>query len=583
MLRFATTVTAAICIVLGLQAPVTAMIMPGQVDDFEDGGLESWLTGGLAIENRPTNVANGGPMGAGDNFLRLSSNGSFGAGSKLVVFNLNQWTGNYLTADLASIQMQVNNTGSTNLVLRLIFDDQAHGQTLTTKNGVNVAPGSGWTTVSFPLDAANLMGGTFNTVMGSVTELNLVHSPNVVATRAQSPSITAQLGVDNITAVPRMSLTPTWNVNTNGNWSNAANWSGGVPNAVGAQAVLGAVITQPRTVTVDTPITVGRLDLDNTNAYTINGTNSLTLNATSGDAQINVARGSHTISAPLTLADNTVVTVTPAASNLSITGAVTATSTSLTKAGAGTLTVSQFRAAGLTISSGTVAVASEGPTNTPVVGSLSVAGGTTPTAKFDLTDNAAVIDYTGASPVATIRQQIFSGRGGEGFGAPWTGNGITSSTVATVNAIDSESRSVAYAENGTLPLGAYTNFHGQAVDDTSILMAYTRTGDTNLDGVVDDLDVTILSALYAPGVPQPDWSLGDFDYNGFVDDADITLLGAFYDPTAAPLLTPILSTAGAVAAVPEPSGIALLGAACGVFVLAARRRRQRRRAALAAR
>jgi hypothetical protein len=114
---------------------------------------------------------------------------------------------------------------------------------------------------------------------------------------------------------------------------------------------------------------------------------------------------------------------------------------------------------------------------------------------------------------------------------------------------------VGYAENSDLPLGPYTNFYGQSVDDTSILMAYTRTGDANLDGVVDDADVTIVNASYAPGMPQPHWALGDFDYNGFVDDADVTLLNALYDPTAEPLITP---APPGVSAVPEPGTIALV-------------------------
>jgi hypothetical protein len=38
--------------------------------------------------------------------------------------------------------------------------------------------------------------------MGSVAELNLVHSPAVITNRAGAPNIIAQLGVDNITAVP---------------------------------------------------------------------------------------------------------------------------------------------------------------------------------------------------------------------------------------------------------------------------------------------------------------------------------------------------------------------------------------------
>jgi hypothetical protein len=104
-----------------------------------------------------------------------------------------------------------------------------------------------------------------------------------------------------------------------------------------------------------------------------------------------------------------------------------------------------------------------------------------------------------------------------------------------------------------LPLGPYTTFHGAAVDSTSVLIAFTRTGDANLDGVVNDEDVTIVGATYAPGVPNPHWALGDFDYNGFVDDTDVTLLGAFYDPSATPLISLVPQTTTAASAVPEPS------------------------------
>ncbi len=569
MLKLATIVSVSVSLLLTLQAaPLSATIMPGQVDGF-DGGLSGWQAGGFTNPNRPDIQTTGAIDGP---YMRLRSNGSFGAGGKLVVFNTDQWTGNYLTADLSGIQMQVNNLGTTSLALRLIFNDQAHGQTLTTKAPINLAPGSGWSTITFPLDQSNLMGGTFNTVMASVTEFNLVHSPTIISTRSGAPNISAILGVDNITAVPRMQLVPTWTANTNGNWSTAGNWSGGVPNSVGAQAVLGSVITQPRTITVDVPITVGQLDFDNTNSYTVAGTNTLTLNAESGDAQINVIRGSHTIGAPLALADNTVVTVTPAASNLTLAGAVTGTSAGLTKAGPGTLTINELRTTALAINTGKVAVAADETPATPVVGALTIAGGTSPTATFDLANNAAVINYTGASPVGTIREQILSGRGGPSFGAPWTGMGITSSTVATINITESESRSVAYAENGALPLGPYANFRGQDVDDTSVLMVYARTGDANLDGVVNDDDVTILSATYAPGVPQPEWALGDFDYNGFVDDDDLTLLGVFYDPSAPPLLMPPIEISSGVAAVPEPATISLLSVIGGVIAFAGLRR-----------
>jgi hypothetical protein len=347
-----------------------------------------------------------------------------------------------------------------------------------------------------------------------------------------------------------------WNVDANGNWSQPTNWTSGVPDVAGTEASFGSIITQPRTVTVDAPITAGRIGFNNANAYTIAGAGPLTLDAKNGEAQINVASGSHAITAPLTLADDTLITVTPPAGGLSL-GALVAAAVNLTKSGAGVLTVNNVRTAGLSVNGGTLTVAPNGAdAGTSVVGSLSIAGDAAPTAKFDLVNNAAVINYTGASPATTIRQQILAGRGGAGFGATWTGNGITSSAAAEAEA---ESLSVGYAENSALPLGPYTSFRGQPVDATSVLMVLTRTADANLDGVVNDDDVTIVGASYAPGVLQPFWALGDFDFSGFVDDDDVTLLGAFYDPTAVPLASGEVASGQGVAAVPEPATVTLLG------------------------
>jgi glucose/arabinose dehydrogenase/type 1 glutamine amidotransferase len=156
--------------------------------------------------------------------------------------------------------------------------------------------------------------------------------------------------------------------------------------------------------------------------------------------------------------------------------------------------------------------------------SLTVGGGAT----LDLWLSRLVIDYSGDSPLAMLREKILSGRGGPGFGASWTGTGITSSAVAMINQTAPEAHSVAVVENALLPLGPYTAFHNVPVDNTSVLMGYTPTADANLDGLVDDGDVTIVGATYAPGVAQSAWELGDFDYNGFVGDEDVTLLGALY-------------------------------------------------------
>ena len=196
----------------------------------------------------------------------------------------------------------------------------------------------------------------------------------------------------------------------------------------------------------------------------------------------------------------------------------------------------RFRQSSLALGSGSRATILPDGTDaaTSVLGSLTIRTGAT----LDIHDNSLILDYTDASPVDTIRSQIIAGRGGAGLGKGWTGTGITSSAAAQANANAPDSRSVGYAENALLPLGRYTTFRGQPVDDTAVLIAYTRTGDANLDGVVNNDDVTIVGANFAPDFAKPAWALGDFEYNGFVDNDDLTLLGSFYNPAAAPPAPP---------------------------------------------
>jgi hypothetical protein len=205
---------------------------------------------------------------------------------------------------------------------------------------------------------------------------------------------------------------------------------------------------------------------------------------------------------------------------------------------------------------------------------------------LDITDRSLIYDFLPGEPdpEPVLRSYIVSGRGTTGLGATWTGTGITSSTAAADVVANPESTSVAYADNATLPLGPYASFGGKPVDLTAVLIRYTRTGDATLDGRVNDDDVTIFSATFSPGVLQPYWALGDFDYNGFVDNDDATLLGTFYDPAAPPIrvATPSASadsgTSGAsVAAVPEPSAVAMLLAGAAVAAVSYWRRTAIRR------
>ena len=118
-----------------------------------------------------------------------------------------------------------------------------------------------------------------------------------------------------------------------------------------------------------------------------------------------------------------------------------------------------------------------------------------------MTNNAAIVDYpaAGPNPETTIRNQIIAGRGGSGLGKTWNGLGITSSQAA---ADPVNSSSVGYAVNGYAALGPLPSFGGQAVDTSTVLMRYTRTGDANLDGVVNNDDVTIVGATTHRALPS---------------------------------------------------------------------------------
>jgi hypothetical protein len=161
-------------------------------------------------------------------------------------------------------------------------------------------------------------------------------------------------------------------------------------------------------------------------------------------------------------------------------------------------------------------------------------------ATLDIGDNALVLDYGGVSPVSMVREMILSGRTRFGLGeGVWTGTGITSSAAAAANQLESEARSVGYAENALLPLGAYTTFRGAPVDESAVLIAFTRTGDANLDGVVGDDDVTVLGAAFNPNAPGQGWAFADFDYDGIIEDDDVTAIGVFYNPSAEPVAAPL--------------------------------------------
>ena len=358
-------------------------------------------------------------------------------------------------------------------------------------------------------------------------------------------------------------LAPQWFVNADGNWSDAVNWHGAVPSAAGAVANFGAAITLPRSVTLDVPRTVGQIKFDNANSYTLAGTSTLTIATAGGSGSINVLNGSHTIAAPVALAVNTDVALARSADTLSISGGVSgAAGVSLNKTGPGTLALKGIRNGGLSISGGNVQMLPDGTSaGIGSVSVLSIAGGTTPTAKLDLTNNAFIVDYAPGpqtEPLDTIRAQIIAGYNGGGGANAWTGNGITRSDG------DATHRGIGYAEADSL--GSIPPIFG-AMPTSAVLIRATRYGDADLDGAVNLLDFNRLAANF--GLANKRWIEGDFNYDGTVDLLDFNLLaGNFGLSVIGPNVSP-QDWSNLAAAVPEPVvGIGLLVS----FALSRRRR-----------
>jgi hypothetical protein len=237
-------------------------------------------------------------------------------------------------------------------------------------------------------------------------------------------------------------------------------------------------------------------------------------------------------------------TVTPGDAVLTLSGPITSTGRTITKGGSGRLDVSRLNASGLNVNAGTVRLLPNGTAaGTSRVNALSVAGGAVPTAKLDVTNNAFVVDYTGVSPLDTVKAQITTAYNG----GAWDGNGITSGNANASNF------GVGFGEASALT--AVPAIFG-SVDSTSVLVRHTRYGDANLDGQVNLQDFNRLASNF--GAAGAAWTQGDFNYDGNVNLQDFNRLASNFGLSAAgPEVTPD-DWARLGAAVPEPGAASVL-------------------------
>ncbi|MFI5382168.1 MAG: dockerin type I domain-containing protein, partial [Tepidisphaerales bacterium] len=126
--------------------------------------------------------------------------------------------------------------------------------------------------------------------------------------------------------------------------------------------------------------------------------------------------------------------------------------------------------------------------------------------RLDLAGNGMLLDYDAVSPVQGVRQWVQNGR-----------IGVTPALVTSA-AVASGTPAVAMVDNALLHLPSF-NGHSLGGVFSQVLVACTVAGDTNLDGVVDELDY--LNVLGNMGASGAQWFQGDVNCDGVVNADDI--------------------------------------------------------------
>jgi hypothetical protein len=183
---------------------------------------------------------------------------------------------------------------------------------------------------------------------------------------------------------------------------------------------------------------------------------------------------------------------------------------------------------------------------------------------WDLDNSSLAIDYTGASPIASINRYLKSGYAG----GSWTGTGLSSALAGAFQL------SLGLAEASDVLGATGGNFQGLAVDGSTVLVKFTFPGDANLDGTVDLFDFNRLSQNF--GRTGRIWSQGDFNYDGSVDLLDFNILSQRFGQVFSSEPTPH-DWAQLASSVPEPATVLLL--LSSVPALAGMRFRRKHRSA----
>jgi autotransporter-associated beta strand protein len=570
------------------------------------GGLTKASTGTLMLSGASsysgTTTVSGGILRADGSALSSSSN---------LTINGGQFASS-VTRTVGSAAGQIQLTGGTSG-----FATAGSDVTVTIQNAGSAVV---WGSSSFNPSTLLLTSTSSNSV-NLATDINLNAASRTVQPDGGVSTISGVLSgaTGSLQVVGGSGILALANTNTYGGGTTIGTTGGGVIRAAAA----GAVGTGTVVIAANGNASTGRLELQGgialANTVSFNGRNNDTVaienisgtNSLTGQISLGVGgtrywvqsdSGLLTLSGGLTSAASSTRNLTLRGAGDGIaTGSITNGSAtfSITKEDAGTWTLSAGNSysGGTAVNAGTLVVGHANGLGTgaltinntatakltagvsaPVqLPGLTIAGGTSPTATLDVTNNNLVIHN---GNVTTTLAQLRSGLNSSG--ALWTGAGITSSTAAANGAANSNATvfAVGAIKNidknnafiySTWPAPPSPDPGATGLTTTDVLVKYTYFGDADLNGVVDnttDYDLWSNGFTNAGLAATNGWLYGDFDFSGIVDnttDYDLWSTGFAHQGSALSSSTAVDSS---VHPVPEPTS--LLAAVVGSLMLLAR-------------
>jgi autotransporter-associated beta strand protein len=239
-------------------------------------------------------------------------------------------------------------------------------------------------------------------------------TPTSSGPRARTAALTAVLLLALAPAARAQSYT--WNRDANDSWNVAGNWNPAVvPSGQGVAVVFGGVITADRTVTLDSPVSVGSLTFQSTaRSYTLGGSSTLALDNGASAAVISMAASAtvnQNIATSLSALSDVTVTNSNSSATLALSGTLTLGGHNLTLNGSGAVGLGTLTGSGnLTVAgSGVTTLTSSASDFTGTVmlnssGVLAISADTQLGAAANaLAFNGGTLRVTGAAPVSTSR------------------------------------------------------------------------------------------------------------------------------------------------------------------------------------